>query len=105
MVIQINFIFDGVQRIDRVISSLINYSNKPTITLENKYEIKAYLKQKEIILNQELNKKIKFLIKEHCSKPIQTKLRFKLQILLIVATQPYTVLLFNQRLWYYVRCE
>ena len=71
---KINFIFDGVQRIDRVISSLINYSNKPTITIEKKYTIKSYLKQKEMILNQELNRKIEFSIKEHSSKPIQTKL-------------------------------
>ena len=71
---KINFIFDGVQRIERVISSLINYANEPAITNEIKYSLISYLEQKKTILSQEYNKEINLIISEKSNKSIETTL-------------------------------
>lgn len=69
---KINFIFDGVQRIDRVISSLINYANEPAITNELKYQLVPYLEQKKMIWSQEFNKEINLIIIEKSEFQIET---------------------------------
>jgi len=71
---KINFIFDGVQRIDRVISSLINYANEPAITNEIKYQLVPYLEQKKMIWSQEFNKEINLIISEETEAHIETVL-------------------------------
>lgn len=69
---KINFIFDGVQRIERVISSLINYANEPAITNEIKYSLVPYLEQKKMIWSQEYSKEINLNISERSNKSIET---------------------------------
>ena len=71
---KINFIFDGVQRIERVISSLINYANEPAISAEIKYQIVPYLEQKKMIWSQEFNRNINLIITQNLEFPIETTL-------------------------------
>ncbi|MBC8197977.1 MAG: HAMP domain-containing histidine kinase [Candidatus Marinimicrobia bacterium] len=71
---KINFIFDGVQRIDRVITSLINYANEPTISSVIEYELATYLNQKQMIWSQEFNREIQLSIKTNKSNEIKTYL-------------------------------
>jgi signal transduction histidine kinase len=71
---KINFIFDGVQRIDRVISSLINYANEPSISSINEYDLIAYLNQKQMIWSQEFNSEIQLSIKDNKNSTIKTHL-------------------------------
>lgn len=53
---KIDFIFDGVQRIERVISSLINYANEPAIIKEPEYSLNKYIEQKTMIWSQDFGK-------------------------------------------------
>ena len=71
---KINFIFDGVQRIERVISSLINYANEPAITSERKYPLVQYIEQKKMIWSQEFSREINLEFKSEISKKIETTL-------------------------------
>ncbi|MAJ43323.1 MAG: hypothetical protein CMF96_01080 [Candidatus Marinimicrobia bacterium] len=74
---KINFIFEGVQRIERVISSLINYANEPEITAERSYSILKYIKQKKMIWTQELGREINLKFESDISIDIETTLNKK----------------------------
>jgi signal transduction histidine kinase len=71
---KINFIFDGVQRIDRVISSLINYANEPSISAEKEYDIIIYLKQKQMVWSQEFNRELILCVNNNSTEIINTYL-------------------------------
>ena len=69
---KIDFIFDGVQRIERVISSLINYANEPAIIKEPEYSLNKYIKQKTMIWSQDFGKIINLKFQSKHSIDVKT---------------------------------
>ena len=69
---KIDFIFDGVQRIERVISSLINYANEPAIINEPEYSLNKYIEQKTMIWSQDFGKKINLKFQSKPSIDVKT---------------------------------
>ena len=69
---KIDFIFDGVQRIERVISSLINYANEPAIIKEPEYSLNKYIEQKTMIWSQDFGKIINLKFQSKHSIDVKT---------------------------------